>query len=130
MFRTVKDNYINCTDWSIFENLEDLNQKFNINLNEEYQNSMHSGIKMTPRERYKTDMNLIKYKSTEEIEKSFLHRITRKVRKDTTIVIQKILYEVPQKYISQSIKLRYTPDDKSELHIIDQNKKLLKQCIN
>lgn len=124
VFRTIKDNYVNCTDWNIFENLEDLNEQFNIYLNTEYQNSMHSGIKMTPRERYKDDMALIKYKSTEEIEKSFLHRITRKVHKDATIVIQKVLYEVPQKYIGQTINLRYAPDDKSELYIIDINNKI------
>lgn len=124
VFRTIKDNYVNCTDWSIFKSLEDLNQQFNIYLNREYQNKVHSGIKMTPRERYKNDINLIKYKTTKEIDKSFLHRISRKVRKDATIVINKILYEVPQKYIGQRIKLRYSPEDKSELYVIDKNNEI------
>lgn len=70
-------------------------------------------------------MALIKYKSTEEIEKSFLHRITRKVRKDGTIIIQTVLYEVPQKYINQTINLRYAADDTSELYIIDRNNKIV-----
>ena len=125
VFRTVKDNYVNCTDWNIFESLENLNQQFTIYLNTEYQNKIHSGIKTTPRERYKNDMALIKYKSTEEIEKSFLHRITRKVRKDGTIIIQTVLYEVPQKYINQTINLRYAADDTSELYIIDRNNKIV-----
>jgi len=125
VFRTVKDNYINCTDWNIFEDLEDLNKRFNIYLNLEYQNKIHSGIKMTPKERYKNDMALIKYKPTEEIEKSFLHRITRKVHKDATIVIQTVLYEVSQKYINQTINLRYAADDTSELYIIDRNNKII-----
>lgn len=125
VFRTVKDNYINCTDWNSFEDLEDLNKQFNIYLNSEYQNKIHSGIKMTPRERYKNDIDLIKYKPTEEIEKSFLHKITRKVRKDGTIVIQTVLYEVSQKYIDQTINLRYAADDTSELYIIDRNNKII-----
>jgi transposase InsO family protein len=125
VFRTVKDNYVNCTDWNIFKSLENLNQQFTIYLNTEYQNKIHSGIKTTPRERYKDDMALIKYKPTEEIEKSFLHRITRKVRKDGTIIIQTELYEVSQKYINQTINLRYAADDTSELYIIDQNNKII-----
>ena len=125
VFRTVKDNYVNCTDWNIFKSLENLNQQFTIYLNTEYQNKIHSGIKTTPRKRYKDDMALIKYKPTEEIEKSFLHRITRKVRKDGTIIIQTELYEVSQKYINQTINLRYAADDTSELYIIDQNNKII-----
>ncbi len=125
LFRTVKDNYINCTDWNIFESLEDLNKQFNIYLNAEYQNKLHSGIKMSPRERYKNDIALIKYKSTEEIEKSFLHRISRVIHKDSTLVIQNILYEVSQKYIGQKINLRYAPDDLSELYIINQNNEIV-----
>ena len=28
-FRTIKDNFINCTDWNTFSSLEDLNEKYN-----------------------------------------------------------------------------------------------------
>ena len=80
---------------------------------------------MSPRERYKNDIALIKYKSTEEIEKSFLHRVSRVIHKDSTLVIQNILYEVSQKYIGQKINLRYAPDDLSELYIINQNNEIV-----
>jgi len=125
VFRTVKDNYVNCTDWNEFEGLKDLNEQFNIYLNKEYQNKIHSVIKTTPRQRYKEEMNLIKYKLPEEIEKSFLHRVTRKVRRDATISINSIYFEVPQEYISQRIKLRYMPDDLSEIYILNADNEIV-----
>ena len=125
MFRTIKDNYVNCTDWNSFEDLKDLNEQFSIYLNKEYQNKIHSVIKTTPRQRYKEEINLIKYKLPEEIEKSFLHRVTRKVRKDATISINSIYFEVPQEYISQRIKLRYMPDDLSEIYILNEDNEII-----
>jgi hypothetical protein len=74
----VKDNYVHCTDWDQFNSLEELNESFNIYLNKEYQSNVHSTTKMTPRERYKKDLNLIKYKPTEELEKAFLNRLLEK----------------------------------------------------
>jgi len=125
-FRTIKDNFVNCTDWNKFNSLDELNQEFYIYLNEKYQNKKHSSIKMTPRERYKKDLDLIKYMPDEKIEKCFLNRISRKVRKDATIKIENRFYEVPQIYISQRVNLRYSPDDLSKLYLINEDKEIIK----
>ena len=122
MFRTVKDGYLNCTDWNEFTSLADLNNKFNIYLNEEYQNKRHSSTKETPRSRYLKDSALIKRKTEEDIEACFLHRIQRTVRNDATISLNTFFFEVPQKYIKQRINIRYTPDALTEAYIYnDQN---------
>ena len=81
---------------------------------------------MTPRERYKKDIDLVKYMPDEKIEKSFLNRISRKVRKDATISFKNTYYEVPQIYIGQKINLRHSPDDLSKLYLINDNKEIVK----
>ena len=47
----------------------------------------------------------------------FLHRVTRKVRKDMTIKINNTFYEVPFKYVGLITEFRYNPDDLSEIYI-------------
>lgn len=125
VFRTVKDNYVHCTDWDQFDSLEALNESFNIYLNEKYQNKMHSTTKQTPREIYRASLDLIKYKPAEAIDKAFLNRITRTVRTDATISLDTTYYEVPQKYIRRRIKLRYLPDDLSKLFIVNKNNEIV-----
>jgi hypothetical protein len=60
-----------------------------------------------------------------EIENCFLHRENRVVRKDATISLKSTYFEVPQKYISQKIKIRYTPDDLSEVYILNKNNEII-----
>lgn len=119
-FRTLKDGYINCVDWNLFSSLSHLNSEFNIYLNSEYQNKVHSAIKETPRNSYLKDSDLIKYKSEEEIEDCFLHRVTRKVRNDATVSLYSMYYEVPQKYIKQRINIRYSPESLTEAYIFNK----------
>jgi transposase InsO family protein len=125
VFRTVKDNFVHCTDWDQFNSLEELNESFNVYLNEKYQNEIHSVTKKSPREIYKESLDLIKYKPAEAIDKAFLNRISRTVRTDATITLNTTFYEVPQKYIRRRIKLRYLPDDLSKLFIINQNNEIM-----
>jgi hypothetical protein len=88
-----------------------LNAAFNKYLNEKYLNVVHSSIEMTPRERYLKDTDRIKYVKIEDLDKNFLHRVTRRVNKDATIPLNSFLFEVPQKYIGQKINIRYSPID-------------------
>jgi len=120
LFRTLKDGYINCVDWNVYSSLEHLNSKFNNHLNKEYQNKVHSSIKSTPKNRYLEDSELIRYKTEEEIEACFLHRVTRKVRNDATIKLNNIYFEVPQKYIRQRINIRYHADSLTEAYIFNE----------
>lgn len=124
-FRTLKDGYINCTDWNSFKSLEHLNSEFSIYLNLDYQNKIHSSISDTPKNSYLKDSDLIKYKSEEELETNFLHRVTRKVRLDATITVDKKFFETPQKYIKLRIDIRYDPNNLNELYIFNKKNELI-----
>ena len=49
----------------------------------------------------------------------FLRRETRKVRHDSTITIGRKLFEVPPRYIGQSIEVRFEPHDLSEVLVCE-----------
>ena len=88
-------------------------------LNKSYINTKHSSIEMSPRERFMMDFEEIKRKTNEQIEESFLHTIKRNVKSDSTISLNAILYEVPQKYIKTTNTVKYNPENRDENFIQD-----------
>jgi hypothetical protein len=124
-FRTVKDGWMNCTDWNLFSSLEDVNASLAVFLTNEYTNSIHSSIKQTPKERFIKDYDKIRHIPTEELDFHFLHRKECRVTNDAIIKIAGIEYEVPQQFIGAKIKVRYLPTDMSELFIFSDDDKLL-----
>ena len=50
-------------------------------------------------------------KSREWLDECFLNRVVRKVRKDSTVSIDSVSYDVPMQFISQKVEIRYVPSD-------------------
>ena len=79
----------------------------------------HSGIRCTPLERYQDTKQRMKLpKSREWLEECFLNRIRRKVRKDATVSIFCESYDVPMQFISQTVEIRFPPDDMAGAFIL------------
>ena len=117
-FRTVKDNFINCNDWNTFTSLGDLNERYYNYVNSEYNNNFHSSIEDTPRNRFMKDYSKLKFVKSEEIlEEYFLHTFERRVSTDSTIQLFCKCYEVPSKYIKQSITVKVNPHDLDNVYI-------------
>ena len=77
-----------------------------------YNTAYHSGIGCTPLERYQATKERVRLpRSREWLEECFLNRVTRKVRKDATVPIDCISYDVPMQFISQKVEIRYLPGD-------------------
>jgi transposase InsO family protein len=123
-FRTVKDNWIYSIDWSKFNSLDFVNTEFNLYLSEKYTHKLHSSLNMTPKERYMKDYERFKFIPKDKIDEYFLHRVSRKVKKDATVNVKTKLFEVPQKYIGQSINIRFTPTDFSQIYIYGNDNQL------
>jgi transposase InsO family protein len=124
-FRTVKDNWVYSVDWSDFESLESINTEFNKYLSNKYTHKEHSSLKMSPKSRYLKDYERFKFIPKEKLDEYFLHRVSRKVKKDATIQIKSQLFEVPQKYIGQTINIRFSPIDFSQIYIYGHDNKLV-----
>ena len=124
-FRTIKDGWMNCTDWDEFSSIEELSASFAQFLSEKYTNAIHSSIGCTPRERFMRDYERIRHIPTEQLSFHFLHRKECRVYNDATVKLLGNVYETPQHYIGQKIKVRYLPTDKSELFIYSDDGKIL-----
>lgn len=86
---------MNCTDWNSFHSLEDVNDSYHHFLDAGYNNTLHSSIGMTPRERYLKDFDSLCFVEKSVVEESFLHRITRKVTPTATVSLFNVSYECP-----------------------------------
>jgi hypothetical protein len=124
-FRTVKDGWMNCTDWNLFSYLDDVDESLAAFLSKEYTNEVHSSIKMAPKERFLKDYDRIRHIPAGELDFHFLHRKECRVYSDATIKLGGTGYEVPQQFIGSKVKVRYLPADMSELFIFSDDNKLL-----
>ena len=124
LFRTIKDGWMRCSDWNAFETLEDIKKSLSEFLYKKYINSVHSITKMTPNDRWHEEYEKVKFLEEDFIEESFLHRTFNKVRLDRTISFNKEYYEVPFKYVGQTLEFRYDPLNFEKLYLYENNKRI------
>lgn len=127
MFRTIKDKWMHSINWNDFDSLESINKSLNEFLATSYTNSLHSALNQTPRERYFKDANELKFIPEELLNFHFLHKVSRRVNKDSTIPIDKKIFEVPQKYIGQRIILKYDPNILDKAFIVDDGNNIVSE---
>lgn len=124
LFRTIKDGWMNCTNWNDFKSLEDVRNSLSEFLYKEYINKQHSVTKETPNERWHQEFKNIVFLEEDKIESSFLHREKHKVRNDRTIKFKNEYYEVPFEYVGKTIETRYLPTNLEVLFLYEGNKKI------
>ena len=126
-FRTIKDKWMHAINWNDFKSIEELNKSLNEFLVKSYTNSIHSALNQTPRERYLKDGDKIKFIPEELLNFHFLHKISRKVNKDSTILVHKKTFEVPQKYIGTRVNLKFDPTNFNRAFVVDENNKIIEE---
>lgn len=88
-----------------------------------YNTSYHSGIGCKPMDRYMKTKDQVRVPSSRGwLDECFLNRITRRVKKDSTVSIDRVSYDVPMQFIGQSVGIRYQPDDMSMAFILFDGK--------
>ena len=110
-WRTCKETWLYGLDMEQIHSLKEFNALFREFIRS-YNTSMHSGIGCTPFERYQASTTYTHpAKSTEWLDECFLNRITRKVRKDATVSIDKVSFDVPAQFIGQTVDIRFRPGE-------------------
>ena len=122
-FRTIKDGWMRCTDWNNFKSLEDVKESLQSFIYNKYINNVHSSTGETPNIRWHNEYSYVTLLDEKFIDESFLHKIERKVRKDRCVKIENKYYEVPNKYVNQTINIRYDPNNLEEIFIFENNEK-------
>ena len=119
-WRTAKERWLYGLDIDSISSLEDFDFSFREYLHL-YNHTLHSSIGCTPFERYREGReNLRLPQSSDWLDECFLNRITRKVRKDATVSIDKVSYDVPMQFIAQTVEIRYRPGDMDSAFILSQ----------
>lgn len=122
-FRTIKDGWLNCSDWNSFKTIEDVKTSFSDYLYKEYINKEHSETKITPNNKWHNEIKELKQIEEEKVEEAFMHSRLSKVYNDSTIQINNEKYEVPYKYVGQKIEVRYYVNNPKEIIIYEDGKR-------
>ena len=122
-FRTLKERWLYTLDISSITSLAQFNTMLKDYMRS-YNTTFHRGIDSTPLERYQNSKDHPrKPQARQWLDDCFYNRITRKVRKDSTITIDKVCYDVPMQFISAKVDIRYLPDDMDSAFILFENQK-------
>lgn len=110
-WRSAKECLLYGLDMESIHSLEQFNSIFREYLRS-YNTGQHSGIGCTPFERYQKTKDQIRIpESSQWLDECFLNRISRRVRKDATVSIDKVSYDVPMQFIGQTVEIRFRPNE-------------------
>ena len=122
-FRTLKERWLYTLDISSITSLAQFNGMLRDYIRD-YNTTFHRGIDCIPLQRYEASKDHPRRPDSRQwLDDCFLNRITRKVRKDSTITINKICYDVPMQFISAKVDIRFLPDDMDSAFILSDGQK-------
>jgi putative transposase len=105
-FRGFRDRFL--TQHIEFKSLDDLNEKTQDWIENEYNSKYHSGIQMIPIDRFNLDRNKIKFLTDDQYsEEVFFVEVDRKVGKTNTFPMSKKKYECPVDLREKRVQVRY-----------------------
>lgn len=117
-FRTLKERWLYTLDIGRVTSLTQFDEMLKDYMRS-YNTNFHRGINETPMDRFQNSKDHPrKPESRDWLNDCFYNRITRKVRKDSTITIDNICYDVPMQFISAKVDIRFLPDDMDSVYIL------------
>lgn len=122
-WRTAKEQWLYGLDLNSVRSLVLFNAMFREYIRS-YNTAMHSGIGCAPFERYRATKDNVRFPVSKEwLDECFLNRIYRKVRKDSTVPIDKVSYDVPMQFIDQKVEIRFRPGEMDSAVIVFDNRR-------
>lgn len=123
LFKTIQTRFYPLLLAEPAQSLEELNERFWRWLEENYHRRVHASLEgKTPHEVFHSQLKDITFlEDLSILETIFLKREQRKVEADSTITLNKQLYEVPSRFIGHSIDVRL---DEKGVYIFENDKKV------
>lgn len=126
LFKTIRQQLFARLEPDDLVSMEALNQRFADYLEHTYHNRPHSSLGgQTPMQRFLADQELLRFVSRERVDRAFLHEEERRVGKDATISVARVVFEVPQVYVGRRVHVLFRPDDLSTVWLREDNGSLL-----
>jgi transposase InsO family protein len=110
--RTCRDQFLSELDERRLNDLADLNARLWAWLETVYHRTVHGGLNgLTPLARYQQDLSNVRMLGARaaQLDQLFLHRISRKVKKDGTVSYLGARFEVPFEFSGQSVYVVVDP---------------------
>lgn len=122
MFKTIRTQFYPLLRAEPVYSLEELNHRFMNWLEKEYHRNIHASLEgKTPHQIFEDQLERVRFLEDESIlDFIFLKKEKRKVHHDSTVKLNHKLYEVPPRFIGQTIDVRY---DEKHVYVFEDNKK-------
>jgi transposase InsO family protein len=119
-FGTLKTSCLAGLDVEQFTSLQEFNVALAIAVRT-HNLTVNSSTGVTPMERFLTSPKRTKEpQSREWLDESFMNRLTRKVKNDATVQMDKKSFDVPQQFIGQSVEIRFLPGHLEDAYIYSE----------
>ena len=108
--------------------IDEFNWRFSNFVNDIYHKNVHSSLGQSPQDKFLADLSktTIRRIDENELERFFLCSIKRKVRRDATVRIDNIYYEVDMKYVGEMVDIRF-PIDRPHLFYLFENDRFVEK---
>lgn len=128
VWRTIQDKFVSTLQLAAVDTLQALNDLFACWLDSDYHKVFHHGIGVKPIERWLADAKVTRIQtiSKEELDLAFYQSYERKVKKDSTIQFDRILWQVPFRYIGKKIEIHHPTGSPKELYLFEDGKPFLR----
>ena len=126
--RTFRELFLNEIDIQSIQNIEDLNARLWVWIEQVYHKRPHQGLgNQTPLVTWQKDLVHIQQSESiaQNIDSIFYHRLPRYVRKDGTISWENKFFEVPYELSSSNVNLVFDPHAKKALWVESEDGKYL-----
>ena len=118
VFKTIRSQFI---PGFTGKSLEDINQAFERWLTDEYHARKHSSTGQSPISRFIDNIECIR-STPQNLRDHFRKVARRRVNKDRSVILDRILYEAPVKLIGKQVELLYHEDERDSVEIRYKNK--------
>lgn len=116
-FETLRAQFLPEVEASNITTLADLNESLWAWLECVYHQHEHSETRQTPLARYTAGLEHVRHADPEAVQRAFLWREKRKVRKDATLSLQGNRYQVEPHWAGRTLELRFDPFDLSQIEL-------------
>jgi len=128
-FRTLKDHWLSSINYHDFKSIEEYQVSLNNYINK-YNNTIHSSLNgLTPLQRKDKDNDKIIYLSECDLHDKFLLELERKASFDSIVLIDEVEYEVPSKFATRRVNIRFSHDF-SKVYVLDGTNKIEIKKVN
>ena len=117
-FRTVREQCFSRLEADDLVSLDALNRRFAEYIEGVYHNRPHASLDgQSPMARFLADQEHLRFLPADRVEQAFLHEVERRVAKDATMSVDRAIFEAPQAFVGQKVRLLFRSGDLSQAWI-------------